>query len=141
MNEVVSRRGFLEQCARGLAALIPVALPLRRPSRRPPAGPHPVPRPGITAEKVLTAEQLTDSQGVIPVFDQVREIPQIIDGIRCQCGCADLEGFYSLLSCYEGDAMARHCAVCQGEARLAHRLHQGGKTLDEIRAAIDARYG
>jgi hypothetical protein len=37
--------------------------------------------------------------------------------------------------------MARHCQICQGQGRLAHRLHKDGKSLDEIRAAIDARYG
>lgn len=75
------------------------------------------------------------------VFDLVREIPQIVDGIRCQCGCANLPGFYSLLSCYESEGMARWCDICQGEGRLASRLHKAGKTLDEIRAAIDARFG
>ena len=90
---------------------------------------------------MLTAAQLADSPKAIPVFDQVREIPQVIDGIRCQCGCADQEGFYSLLSCYEADAMARHCQICQGQGRLAYRLNKEGKTLDEIRAAIDARFG
>ena len=37
--------------------------------------------------------------------------------------------------------MARHCMVCQGEGRMAARLHADGKTLDEIRTAIDERYG
>jgi hypothetical protein len=37
--------------------------------------------------------------------------------------------------------MARHCPICQGQARLSLRLHQAGKSLDEIRTAIDARYG
>ncbi len=105
------------------------------------AGPHPTPRPGITAAKVLTREQLEDSRQLIPLFDSVREIPEIVDGIRCNCGCADVEGFYSLLSCYEGDAMARACPICQGQGRMTARLHKDGKTLDEIRAAIDARYG
>ncbi len=71
----------------------------------------------------------------------VREIPEVVDGIRCQCGCADSPGYYSLLSCYEGDAMAKGCPICQGQGRLAHRLHKAGKTLDEIRSAIEARYG
>ena len=102
---------------------------------------HPVPRPGVTAAKVLTAEQLADSPQVIPVFDAVRAIPEVVDGIRCKCGCAELEGFYSLLSCYEGDGMARHCPICQGEGRMAARLHREGKTLDQIREAIDARWG
>jgi len=103
--------------------------------------PHPEPRPGITAANVLTHEQLANAPHAIDVFDLVREIPQIVDGIRCQCGCADLPGFYSLLSCYESEGMARWCEICQGEGRLVSRLHRAGKTLDEIRAAIDARFG
>ena len=102
---------------------------------------HPTPRPGITAAKVLTRDQLGDHADVAPVFDMVRQIPEIVDGIRCQCGCAKLEGKYSLLSCYEADGMARHCEVCQNEGRLAFRLHKQGKTLDEIRSAIDAKFG
>ena len=102
---------------------------------------HPEPRPGITAAKVLTRDRLADHKDAIPVFDMVREIPQFVDGIRCQCGCAELEGKYSLLSCYEADGMAGHCEVCQNEGRLAYRLHKQGKTLKEIRAAIDAKFG
>jgi hypothetical protein len=37
--------------------------------------------------------------------------------------------------------MAAHCSICQGEGRLAYRLHKQGKTLDQIRAAIDAKFG
>ena len=140
-----SRRRFLAACAAGFAALLVRARPARAdapPSPRKPTGPHPTPRPGITADKVLTREQLADSPNAIPVFDQVREIPGIVDGIRCQCGCADNPGFYSLLSCYEGEAaMAKSCPICQGQGRLAYRLHKDGKTLDEIRSAIEARYG
>ena len=136
-----SRRSFLGRAGGALAALIPGRWLLPRRPLSPVTGPHPKPRPGITAEKVLTREQLADTPDVIPVFDEVREIPGIVDGIRCQCGCSEIEGNYSLLSCYEGDAMARHCQICQGQGRLAHRLHKDGKTLDEIRAAIDARYG
>ncbi|HEX6049428.1 MAG TPA: PCYCGC motif-containing (lipo)protein [Gemmatimonadaceae bacterium] len=103
---------------------------------------HPTPRPGITAAKVLTRKQLGDEHAdAAPVFDLVRQIPHVVDGIRCRCGCAELEGNYSLLSCYEGDGMAGHCEVCQGEARLAYRLHKQGKSLNEIRAAIDAKFG
>lgn len=102
---------------------------------------HPEPRPGITAAKVLTRDQLSDHKDAIPVFDMVREIPQVVDGIRCQCGCSALDGKYSLLSCYEADGMAGHCEVCQNEGRLAYRLHKQGKTLREIRAAIDAKFG
>jgi len=102
---------------------------------------HPTPRPGIDASKVLTKDQLKEGPGAAPVFDMVRQIPQVADGIRCNCGCAELPEFYSLLSCFEADGMAQHCMICQGQARLAFRMHGEGKTLDQIRTAIDAKFG
>lgn len=112
-----------------------------RPLVRARRGPHPAPRPGITAARVLTATQLAKSPQAIEYFDLVRQIPEVVDGIRCQCGCAELEGFYSLLSCYEDAGMASYCEICEGEGRMAFRLHKEGKSLDDIRASIDARYG
>jgi hypothetical protein len=77
----------------------------------------------------------------IAAFNEVRQIPQIVDGIRCSCGCARAEGNYSLLSCFERPrAMARWCDRCQREARYVYSLQRNGKTLDEIREAIDSRY-
>jgi len=105
-----------------------------------PRAKHPDPRPGIDASRVTPAGRLGEHPEAIPVYEMVREVPQVVDGIRCHCGCAELEGMYSLLSCYEGEGMAHHCQVCQGEARLAHRLHREGRTLDEIRAAVDAEF-
>ncbi len=103
---------------------------------------HPKPRPGITAANVTSREQLQRSPNIADAFDAVRAIPQIIDGLRCHCGCAGLTGFYSLLSCFEGpNAMALACPICPGEARMAARLHKGGATLDEIRQALDAKFG
>ena len=105
-------------------------------------GPHPTPRPGITAERVLSAAKLDGaSRKVRAAFDEVRQVPGVVDGIRCHCGCAEHEGNYSLLSCYEGEGMARSCQLCQGQARMAFRLHKAGRTLAEIRDAIDERYG
>lgn len=136
------RRRVLLLAAGWLAALNGfLPSPVAGLARRRRGGPHPNPRPGITSANVLTAEQLADAPDVIEIFDLVRQIPEVVDGIRCQCGCADLPGFYSLLSCYESEGMARHCVVCQGEGRLAYRLHKAGESLDSIRAAIDARYG
>jgi hypothetical protein len=140
-----TRRGFLASAARVLAALALLSprdawAALGGAPRRGTKGPHPTPRPGIDASKVLKAGQLTENPKAAPVFDMVRQIPGIADGIRCQCGCADDPEFYSLLSCYEADGMAQHCHICQGEARLAYAMHEQGKTLDEIRAAIDDRF-
>jgi hypothetical protein len=144
-----SRRQFLRRSAAALLALAGLvrARPVqagglaRTPMRHPHGGPHPTPRPGIDASKVLTHDKLTEHPAAEPVFDMVRKIPQVVDGIRCQCGCAELPEFYSLLSCYEADGMAQHCAICQGEAKLAFRMHEQGKSLDQIRAAIDAQFG
>ena len=101
---------------------------------------HPEPRPGITAARVLRDDQLTDST-LAPVFAMVRAIPRVADGIRCNCGCAEIEGFYSLLTCYEKDGMAQHCVICQGQAKLAYKLHAEGWSLRGIRRAIDAEFG
>lgn len=102
---------------------------------------HPEPRLGIDASKVLPASELTKHPDAVPVFDMVREIPQVVDGIRCQCGCGDQPDRYSLLSCFESKGMARRCDGCKSQVRLIHRLHGEGKTLDEIRAAIDFEFG
>lgn len=130
---MLSRRTFL--------ALIPL-IALARPARAIGLGKpkHPTPRPGITAERVVPDAKLMDKTAA-PVFALVREIPQVVDGIRCNCGCAELEGFYSLLSCYEQGGMAQHCMICQGQAKLAHKLHKEGWSLDGIRRAIDAEFG
>lgn len=141
MTGVSDRRSFLALSAGLLLTWSPVSRSWRPRIGRHRGGPHPEPRPGITAAKVLTAEQLGAFVDVVPIFDMVREMPQIVDGIRCQCGCSDPPDYYSLLSCYEGEGMARYCEICQGQAKLAHRLWQSGETLDGIRSAIDARFG
>jgi hypothetical protein len=138
-----SRRRFLMWLAAGAAtALLPWsagAAELAGVARG--AHKHPDPRPGIDGSKVLTAKDLKGAADLIVLFDAVREMPQIADGIGCYCGCANVEGYRSLLSCYEGVGMAQHCEVCQGTARLAHRRWKEGQTLDQIRRAVDARYG
>jgi len=129
---VQTRRTFLAV----LAGALPVwaGAPRRRDG-------HPEPRPGIDASRVLPASRLGDHPDAIAVFDMVRDIPQVVDGIRCQCGCSDTPDKYSLLSCFEGTGMARRCEGCKGQARLAHRLHADGKTLAEIRVAIEREFG
>lgn len=143
MRREFPRRTFLTA---GATALVALLVPGRRASaarlRAGVPGPHPTPRAGITGANVLTREQLAGTPQLVELFDAVRAIPEVIDGIRCNCGCAHLDGFYSLLSCYEGkDAMARECPICQGQGRLAVRLHMAGKSLDVIRAAVDAKFG
>jgi hypothetical protein len=145
----IERRAMLGLATRAWAALVlglaadaapvrAVALPLASGS----PGPHPDPRPGIDASRMTSDKLVRGHPSAVAAFDEARTIPEVLDGIRCQCGCADADGMRSLLTCYEGDtAMALDCIVCRGEARLAYRLHRDGRSLDEIRASIDARYG
>ncbi len=137
MSARLTRRRFLVTASTAIGGVL--AFGRAAAARSIPA--HPTPRPGITAGKVLTKEQLAGTPKFISLFDSVRKIPQIIDGIRCNCGCTDPPRFYSLLSCYEETGMARECYICQGQARLVVRLHREGKSLDQIRSAIDAKFG
>jgi hypothetical protein len=106
-----------------------------RPATR--GGPHPEPRPGVNASRMLKPSELNGDPDLIELFDHVRTIPHIVDGIRCSCGCAGLPGNYSLLSCYEGEGMARFCEICQAGGRIAYEQHAKGKTLAEIRRHVD----
>ena len=132
-----SRRQLLALLPAALLARVAKAAPMRL-LAAPPAE-HPTPRPGITAARVLSAKCLRNRRAA-PVYAMVREIPQVIDGIHCYCGCAGQKGFHSLLSCFERDGMAQHCQICQGEARLVHRLHSEGWSLGGIRASVDAAF-
>ncbi len=136
-----SRRQFLSSLsALALVPVLPAAV--HATTRTPRGGPHPAPRAGASAARIATNAQLVKSPKAIPAFEQAREIPAILDGIKCQCGCTDGKAYYSLLSCFETpDMMASDCEICQSQARLAHRLHKSGKSLDEIRKGIDAKFG
>ena len=135
-----SRRQFLAALPLGATALLFGARPLRGLAL---LGDnqveHPVPRAGIDASKVLTLDQLRNTAAA-PVYDMIREMPEMADGIRCTCGCADLPGYYSLLTCFEEGGMAQWCEICRDHARLVYRRHKEGQTLEQIRNATDARF-
>jgi hypothetical protein len=101
---------------------------------------HPDPRPGITAANVLPPDRLPDKKRVRRAYAMAREIPQLFDGLYCHCNCETTQGHRSLLSCFESD-QATGCLACREEAELAHSLHKQGKSLDEIRAAVDKELG
>lgn len=138
MSNSLTRRRFIAALA--ITAGLLAARPAHALARQGFRGAHPKPRRGIDASRVVPRSALRDRPKVAEAFDMVREIPHVVDGIRCYCGCADLPESYSLLSCFEGDGMAQSCHVCQAEARLAHRMHSAGRSLEEIRDAIDAQF-
>lgn len=136
-TEAASRRTFLTRAPLALAGLA-----LLGPKRLEARITHPEPRAGIDGSDVLSAEDLTAfGKDVREVYDMVREVAQVADGIGCGCGCAALPHYRSLLTCFHAGGMAMGCAICQGEARLVHRRHREGQSLDQIRRAIDARFG
>ena len=133
-----TRRDFLRAAGKAvvLVGLLPsgvVASPLRDRFR------HPEPRPDVTGGQVLPSGEV--SPHVAELFDGIRRIPHIADGIGCHCGCGAMPDMRSLLSCYEGIGMSQFCVICEGEGRLAVSMNAEGKSLDEIRAAIDRRFG
>lgn len=104
--------------------------------------PHPDPRPGVDASQVMDGDKLAIwPEYVRGIYEKVREMPHIADGIGCACGCRTRPTYRSLLTCYYPNGMAMGCEICQGEASLAYRKYKEGKSLDEIRRAIDIRFG
>ncbi len=104
-----------------------------------PASVHPDPRPGVTAERILAPSELKTDKAK-KLYDQAREIPEVLDGLHCYCECHDDPmNHRSLLSCFESD-QAAGCYACGSEARLVHKLHGEGKTLAEIREAVDRKF-
>lgn len=105
---------------------------------------HPDPRPGITAEHVLTVEALGTerSRHVLAAYEAARLYPQIFDGLGCGCGCTDLKHapHRSLLVCYETN-QPTGCLACQQEAALVRDLADQKASLAEIRAAVDKKFG
>jgi hypothetical protein len=105
-----------------------------------PASAHPEPRSGITGVEVADAARYTDYPRVAETYRMAREIAAVLDGLHCYCECDQHSGHYSLLDCFRDDHGAA-CDICLTEAQIAYRMTQEGKSLDEIRDAIDALYG
>ena len=135
---VRSRRAFIVTIAGGVVAALAAPRGLHG-ATAPLSFAHPDPRPHVNASNVLATDAVRPE--FAELFDGIREIPHIADGIGCHCGCGAMPEMRSLLSCYEGMGMAQFCVVCSGEGRLAIELHAQGRTLDEIRTAIDRRFG
>jgi hypothetical protein len=122
----------------GAAAIVLAAVLF---SARPAAGgTHPDPRPGITAERVLTGAAVPRTPGAAEAYAAARAAAATLDGVYCHCDCSKHAGHRSLLTCFESEHGA-YCDICMGEAMLASQLASRGTSLREIRAAIDARFG
>jgi hypothetical protein len=100
---------------------------------------HPEPREHIGHDHVESAAHYAAYPRVANTYAMVARIPHVIDGIYCYCACSEHSGHYSLLDCFK-DAHASRCDVCLSEASMAFRMDQDGRSLGEIRQAIDQLY-
>jgi hypothetical protein len=101
---------------------------------------HPDPRPGITAGGVLPAPAVPHTIGSVEAYAAARQVPEVLDGLYCYCDCSRHAGHRSLLTCFESDHGA-WCDICMGEALLALRMTGEGRSLLDIRDAIDRQFG
>jgi hypothetical protein len=138
----MTRGAFLQRAA-GLLGVVVFGPPRQAQShhRREPLE-HPEPRPGITAEKVLTIEALgSRKEKVLAAYAAARTYPALFDGIACACSCGGKNGMHrSLLVCFES-LQPTGCGECQDEARLIERLAKEDTTLADIRIAVDKKFG
>ena len=78
------------------------------------------------------------------------ERPDVIQWMPCYCGCAAME-HRSNLDCFFRSRMAggavgfeehaSYCDICVETANMASGMLQQGKTMIQIRAAVDSTYG
>jgi uncharacterized protein with PCYCGC motif len=128
------------------AALLVVVITQRGNGGRPPAASggaashHPTPRPGITSEKVMLASFVPRTPGSSDAYAAARTHAATLDGVYCHCDCSKHAGHRSLLTCFEGEHGA-YCDICMGEAMVASGMADQGRSLEEIRSAIDRQFG
>ncbi|HEX8394445.1 MAG TPA: CYCXC family (seleno)protein [Longimicrobium sp.] len=101
-------------------------------------GHHPAPRPGVTGASVITGDIVPERAR--EVYTIAARIPGVLDALYCYCECHEVRGRRSLLECFK-DEMAARCGICAGQARLADEMTRDGKSIAEIRKAIDRRFG
>lgn len=67
--------------------------------------------------------------------------------IPCWCGCQQFLGHRNLLDCFvrpDGQGWEAHaagCGVCNGEAAMAERMLDAGRTPSQVAAAVNLEFG
>lgn len=100
---------------------------------------HPEPRTDLTGVTVAPASRYEQYPRIARIYAMAAEVPQVLDGLYCHCDCSKHSGHRSLLACFQDDHGAG-CDVCLHEASLAHQMTTEGRSLKEIRRAIDEFY-
>jgi hypothetical protein len=143
MTQQISRGEFLKRIG-GLSVIVLFDRSAFGIPSSPDPLPHPEPRSSITADKVLKADELGEKprKAVLDAYEAARQSPQVFDGLACGCGCHGeaTHQHRSLLVCYE-TRQPTGCAACQMEATFVGKMVKDGKSLSEIRAAVDKKFG
>ena len=120
------------------------ALLQAEPSGKPSVAAKPDATPAATASKAATLPTPLPAdrfQGrVREAYKAAAEIPDVLAGVRCYCGCDKSQGHRNLLDCFVDDHGAT-CNHCMNEALDAHALFMTGTPPDEISQFIDKKYG
>lgn len=74
-------------------------------------------------------------------YQIAEEMPQTLDALYCYCKCKESATLLhkTLLTCYTSDHAAK-CGICMHEAEMAADLTKEGKSVPEIRMAVDTFY-
>ncbi len=100
---------------------------------------HPDPRPMSQRARTAPAAEYAAYPRVAQIYGEVAQVAEVVDGVYCYCNCEEHAGHYSLLDCFHNDH-ASQCDICLSEGDMVYRMHRAGKSLDQIRSAIDHLY-
>jgi hypothetical protein len=73
-------------------------------------------------------------------YKAAAEMPDVLAGLACYCGCDKSYGHRNLLDCFV-DEHGAGCGHCMNEALDAQALFMAGTPPEEIRKFIDNKYG
>ncbi|MBD8025791.1 PCYCGC domain-containing protein [Ureibacillus sp. Re31] len=105
-----------------------------------------------TTDSVKQLPSFLDSQpeDIRLVYEVAGQATDILEWIPCYCGCGESAGHRNNLNCFiaekrdDGsvvwDDHGTRCQVCLEIAVESVQMYQQGKSLKEIRQAIDAKY-
>jgi uncharacterized protein with PCYCGC motif len=92
----------------------------------------------------LRGDQFTDPD-VQELYRAAFLLRRLLIQLPCFCACHERAGHKSLYACYVaavGSACySAECEVCLDEARIAKSMAEKGASVEDIRAALRARFG
>ena len=92
----------------------------------------------------LKADQFADPD-IQHLYRAAFLLRRVLLQLPCYCACHQRAGHKSLYACYVAQVgsacYSAECEVCLDEARIAEEMSQKGASVEEIRAALEAKYG